>query len=118
MATPIYQVNVPDHITSDKDPDFSVRVMRKLPGKVGVKTLIIEPHSPWGNGNLECFNGKLRDELLNHESFETLLEARVLIEQWRQRYNTACLHSASAYRPSAPETMVAVLPFTLLWASL
>jgi transposase InsO family protein len=47
---------------------------------LGVKTLFIEPGSPWENGYIESFNGKLRDELLNREIFTTLTEARVLIE--------------------------------------
>ena len=45
-----------------------------------MKTLFIEPGSPWENGYIESFNGKLRDELLNREIFDTLLEAKVLIE--------------------------------------
>ncbi len=56
--------------------------------RVGVKTLYIEPGSPWENGYNESFNGKLRDELLNGEIFYTLKEAKVLIEQWRRNYNT------------------------------
>ena len=52
-----------------------------------VKTLYIEPGSPWENGYIESFNGKLRDELLNREIFTTLQEARALIEQWRREYN-------------------------------
>ena len=50
---------------------------------IGGKTAFIEPGSPWENGYVESFNGKLRDELLNAEVFNTLLEARGLIEQWR-----------------------------------
>jgi putative transposase len=49
-----------------------------------VKMLFIEPGSPWKNGYVESFNGKLRDELLEREAFDTLLEAKVLIERWRQ----------------------------------
>ena len=60
---------------------------------MGVKTLSIEPGSPWENGYVESFNGKLRDELLKRESFDTLLEAKVLIERWRQDYNTIRPHS-------------------------
>ena len=57
--------------------------------RVGVKTLYIEPGSPWENGYNESFNGKLRDELLNREIFYTLKEAQILIERWRQEYNTS-----------------------------
>ena len=51
-----------------------------------MKTLFIEPGSPWENGYMESFNGKLRDELLDREIFETLLEAKVLTERWRQEF--------------------------------
>ena len=53
-----------------------------------MKILFIEPGSPWENSNIESFAEKLRDELPNPESFDTLLEAKVLIERWRQHYNT------------------------------
>jgi len=67
--------------------------------------LFIEPRSPWENGYVEIFNGKLRDELLEREAFDTLLEAKVLIERWRQHYNTIRPDSALRYRPPAPEAM-------------
>jgi putative transposase len=73
--------------------------------KVEVKTLFIEPGSPWENGYIESFNGKFRDELLDGEIFDTLLEAKVLIERWRVEYNTIRPHSALGYRPPAPETI-------------
>ena len=69
-----------------------------------------EPGSPWENGYIESFNGKLRDELLNGEIFTTLTEAKVLIEQWRREYNQVRPHSSLGYRPPAPE---AVIPVTL-----
>jgi transposase InsO family protein len=55
---------------------------------------------------VEPFNGKLRDELLNAEVFNTLAEARVLIEQWRRHYNTARPHPSLGYRPPASEVIV------------
>ena len=70
-----------------------------------MKTLYIQPGSPWENGYNESFNGKLRDELLDREIFYTLQEAKVLIEQWRRHYNRVRPHSALGYRPPAPETM-------------
>jgi len=57
---------------------------------------------------VESFNGKLRDELLKRESFDTLLEAKVLIERWRQAYNTVQPHRALGYRPPAPEGSAAL----------
>ncbi len=69
---------------------------------MGVKTLYIEPESPWVNGYIESFNGKFRDELLNCEIFETLFEAKVLIERWRKEYNTFRPHSSLGYLPPTP----------------
>ena len=59
------------------------------------------PGSPWENGYMESFNGKLRDELLNREIFTTLTEAKVLIEQWRREYNEVHPHNSMDYRPPA-----------------
>ena len=73
---------------------------------LGARTLYIEPGSPWENGYIESFNGKLRDELLDRELFYTLLELRVLIERYRQTYNRATPHSSLGYRPPAPETFL------------
>ena len=79
--------------------------MREWLARVGVQTLFIEPGSPWENGYVESFNGKLRDELLNREIFYTLREAQVLIEAWRQEYNQRRPHSALGYRAPAPEAI-------------
>ena len=97
---------VPDHIRSDNGPEFTARIVRSWLKKVGVKTLFIEPGSPWENGYCESFNGKLRDELLDREIFYTLKEARVLIECWRRHYNSVRPHSSLGYRPPAPEAIV------------
>jgi len=94
---------VPDHIRSDNGSEFTAKRVREWLERVGVKTLYIEPGSPWENGFVESFNGKLRDECLKRESFDTLLEAKVLIERWRQDCNTIRPHSALGYRPPAPE---------------
>jgi putative transposase len=97
---------IPEHIRSDNGPEFTAKAIRKWLGRVGVKTLYIEPGSPWENGYIESFNGKLRDELLNREIFTTLKEARVLIEQWRQEYNHIRPHSSLGYQPPAPEVIM------------
>ncbi len=94
---------VPDHIRSDNGPEFTAKAVRGWLNRVGVKTLYIAPGSPWENGYIESFNGKLSDELLNVEIFDTLLEAKVLIERWRREYNTVRPHSSLGYRPPAPE---------------
>jgi transposase InsO family protein len=68
--------------------------------------LFIAPGSPWENGYIESFNGKLRDELLDREIFYTLGEAKLLIDRWRQEYNMFRPHSALGYRPPAPEAVL------------
>jgi transposase InsO family protein len=85
---------VPDHIRSDNGSEFTAKRVREWLERLGVKTLYIEPGSPWENGYVESFNGKLRDELLAREVFDTLLEAKVLIERWRKAYNTVRPHSS------------------------
>jgi transposase InsO family protein len=70
-----------EHIRSDNGPEFTARAIRRWLNRLGVKTLFIEPGSPWENGYIESCNGKLRDELLNRETFYTLIEAKVLIRQ-------------------------------------
>jgi len=72
-----------DYIRSDNGPEFTARAVRDWLSRVGVKTLYIEPGSPWEKGYNKSFNGKLRDELLNREIFYTLKEAQILIERWR-----------------------------------
>ncbi|MEQ9454677.1 MAG: IS3 family transposase [Phycisphaeraceae bacterium] len=97
---------VPEHIRSDNGSEFTARRVREWLAKVGVKTLFIEPGSPWENGYVESFNGKLRDELLARERFDTLKEAKVLVERWRVHYNTQRPHSSLGYLPPAPEALV------------
>ncbi|MCK4419323.1 transposase [Candidatus Aerophobetes bacterium] len=65
----------------------------------------LERGSPWENGYIESFNGKLRDELLNREIFTTLTEAKILIEEWRKEYNQVRPHSALGYQLPAPEPL-------------
>ena len=96
----------PAHIRSDNGPEFVAKAVQGWIRGVGAKTAFIEPGSPWENGYVESFNGKLRDELLDGEVFNTLAEARVLIEQWRVHYNTTRPHSSLGYRPPAPEVIM------------
>jgi transposase InsO family protein len=99
---------IPEYIRSDNGPEFTAKAIRKWLNRLGVKILFIEPGSPWENGYIESFNGKLRDELLNREIFPTLTEAKILIEQWRREYNHVRPHSALSYRPPAPEVRIPV----------
>jgi putative transposase len=95
----------PAYLRSDNGSEFTARKVRQWLACVGVEMLYIEPGSPWENGYVESFNGKLRDELLNREIFFTLKEAQVLIEAWRHEYNQRRPHSALGYRPPAPEAI-------------
>ena len=100
---------IPEHLRSDNGPEFTAKAIRKWLSNIGVKTLYIEPGSPWENGYIESFNGKLRDELLNREVFTTLEEAKVLIEQWRREYNQIRPHSARNYRPPVPGAILTMV---------
>lgn len=85
-------INLRDH----RGPD-----LRKWLADTGVRTLYIEPGSPWENGYCESFNSKLRDEYLNGQIFYSMKELRVLAEGWRVHYNTIRPHSLG-YRLPAP----------------
>jgi len=93
----------PDYIRSDNGSEFTAEMVRYWLERLGVTTLFIEPGSPWENGYIESFNGKLRDELLDGEIFDTILEARVITEHWRKQYNTVRPHSSLGDRAPAPE---------------
>jgi len=99
---------VPEHIRSDNGSELTAKAMRTWLNRVGVKTLFIEPGSPWENGYVESFNSKLRDELLNGEIFTTIVEAKILIEQWRREYNQVRPHSSLGYQPPATEAKLAL----------
>jgi putative transposase len=94
---------IPEYIRSDNGPEFTCHRIRRWLSDLGTHTLFIEPGSPWENGYIESFNGRLRDEPLKREIFWTLEEARVLIERWRQMYNRRRPHSSLGNRPPAPE---------------
>ena len=110
MADVMLVRGIPEHIRSDNGPEMTAKVVRNWLGKLGARTLYIEPGSPWENGYCESFNGKLRDECPNQEIFYSLKEAQVVIEQWRNHFNTIRPHSSLGYRPPAPQTSTAQLP--------
>jgi transposase InsO family protein len=91
----------PTFVRSDNGAEFTAaKVMRWLRDNA-IGPAFIAPGSPWQNGFVESFNGKLRDELLNREWFRSRAEAKVLIESWRQFYNEKRPHSAHRYQPPA-----------------
>ncbi len=85
--------------------EVSPEEMLEYVGYIHKYSAVIEPGSPSKNGYIESFNGRLRDELLNGEIFDTLYEAKVLVERWRWEYNTIRLHGSLAYKPPAPEVV-------------
>lgn len=97
------QRGVPGHIRSDNGPEFIAKAVQDWIAAVGAKTAYIAPGSPWENGFVESFNARLRDELLDGEIFYSLREAEIIIESWRQHYNTVRPHGSIGYKPPAPE---------------
>ena len=93
-------------IRSDNGPEFIAEAVKGWVKAVGAKTAYIEPGSPWENGYCESFNGRMRDELLNGEIFYSLHEAQIIVERWRNHYNTKRPHSALGCRPPAPEAII------------
>lgn len=88
----------PLYLRSDNGSEFIAACLQGWLKEHGTKPLLIEPGSPWQNGYCESFNGKLRDECLNMELFDTLKEAQVVIEDWRDEYNGFRPHSALGYQ--------------------
>jgi transposase InsO family protein len=92
---------VPGFIRSDNGPEFIAEAIKQWLKDKAVGTLYIEPGSPWENGYIESFHGRLRDELLNRELFYSVKEAKVLAENWRLEYNHHRPHSSLDYRTPA-----------------
>ena len=97
---------VPEHIRSDNGPEFVAKAVQDWISAVGAKTAYIAPGSPWENGFIESFNARLRDELLDGEIFYTLAEAKIIVESWRQHFNTVRPHGSLGYKPPAPEVFI------------
>ena len=93
---------IPDHIRSDNGSEFTSKPIKAWLASLGVRTLYIEPGSPWENGYNESFNGRFRDEFLKTEAFYTLKEAEVLTAKWLHLYNHIRPHSSLGYKPPAP----------------
>ena len=107
LTDPFILRGIPAYVRSHNGPEFVAEAVRRWITAVGGRTALIDRGSPWENGYIECFNARLRDELLNGEIFYTLKEAQVLIESWRRHYNDVRPHGSLGYRSPAPETIVA-----------
>ena len=91
------QKGVPVHIRSDNGPEFIARALRTWLARAQIGTLYVEPGAPWENGYAESFQSRLRDELLNAESFADLKEAQALARVWKREYNEERPHSSLGY---------------------
>ena len=91
----------PGYVRSDNGPEFIAEAVKGWLAESGVETLYIEPGSPWENGYSESFNSRLRDELLDRELFTSLIEAKLVVEEYRQHYNRRRPHSALGYKTPA-----------------
>jgi putative transposase len=91
----------PAYLRSDNGPEFIARIVQGWLRGNGIRTLYIEPGSPWQNGLVESFHGRFRDECLNREQLHTLTEARVVIGDYRREYNQFRPHSGLGYRSPA-----------------
>ncbi len=87
----------PEIIRSDNGSEFIGKAVNEWLAENDIKPLFIEPGKPWQNGKCESFNGKLRDECLSREWFSSVKEAQVVIESWRNFYNTERPHSSLGY---------------------
>jgi transposase InsO family protein len=87
----------PAYLRSDNGPEFIAKIVQGWLKENGVRTLDIEPGSPWQNGFVESFHGRFRDECLNREQLHTLTEARVVIGDYRREYNQCRPHSRLGY---------------------
>jgi len=88
----------PAHIRSDNGPEFIAHAIGDWLQENKIETIYIRPGSPWENGHIESFHDKFRDECLNREIFGSLLEAKVLVQQWTIDYNTKRPHSSLRYQ--------------------
>lgn len=84
----------PKYIRSDNGPEFVTRAVREWIAAKGFETLYIKLGSPWQNAFSESFNSRMRDELLNMESFDSLLETKVLGKEYRENYIQQRLYSS------------------------
>ena len=101
MEKLVAQRGAPGHIRSDNGSEFVARTLQGWLAKRHIKTLYIEPASPWQNAHVESFHGSLRDECLDRELMLSVAEARVVIEDYRRYYNEVRPHGGIAYRTPA-----------------
>ena len=101
MERLVAERGAPGHIRSDNGSEFVARILQGWLATRHIKTLYIEPASPWQNGHVESFHGSLRDECLDRELMLSVAEARVVIEDYRRYYNEVRPHGGIGYRTPA-----------------
>jgi len=97
----IEEQGAPQYIRSDNGSEFIARIVQRWLKEQKIRTIYIDPGSPWQNGFVESFHGRFRDECLNREQLWTLTEARVVVEDFRQDYNQQRPHSRLGYASPA-----------------
>lgn len=98
MGKAIAEHGAPEYLRSDNGSEFIAREVQRWLAENRIKTIYIEPASPWQNGFVESFHGRFRDECLNREQLWTLTEARVIVEDYRCDYNHHRPHSKLGYQ--------------------
>jgi putative transposase len=93
----IAQHGAPKFIRSDNGPEFIARHLMRVLAIHGVEARHIDPGSPWQNGLNERFNGSVRDECLNMETFASRDQARMICKVYGRQYNTERPHSSLGY---------------------
>ena len=101
LGKAIEEHGAPQYLRSDNGPEFIAKEVQRWLAENQIKTLYIDPGSPWQNGFVESFHGRFRDECLNREQLWTLTEARVVIEDFRRDYNQDRPHSRLGYQSPA-----------------
>ena len=101
LQNAITKHGAPEHLRSDNGSEFIAKIVQRWLKENGIKTIYIEPGSPWQNGFVESFHGRFRDECLNREQLWTLTEARVVVGDYRQEYNLERPHSRLGYESPA-----------------
>ena len=101
--------SAPYYVRLDNGPEFVAHTVSDWCRFNRAGSLFIDPGSPWQNAWIESFNGRLRDELFNSWRFDSLLEARVIIEDWRGDYN--------ANRPPTAHGELTPTEFALQWTT-
>lgn len=109
LSDPFILRGVPSPMRPD-GPEFVAQAVHDRIRAVGARTAYAEPGSPWENGCVESFNARLRDKLLNGETFHSLPEAEIILENWRRHNNTVGLHASLGHTPPAPEVLIPTWP--------